>query len=416
MFDFDALKEILTTIRQNKLRTFLTGFSIAWGIFILVILLGAGNGLVNGVTSNFRSRAANTISIMGGTTSKPFAGYPLNRDIVFDNRDIQLVEKQIEGYSYFTPVIHHNALMSYRHEYGSWQANGVYPSAQYINNLKILKGRFINQIDMEQKRKTLVLTEEMDNVLFKGEDPIGKYVTVDSAAFLVVGVCKEDEGPMGNAPGYCPFTTAQALYQNYYRFDEMSIVMPNLNTVEKSKEFETSLRLKVSLLHNFDPSDMSALWIWNTAEAAAQSRSFSAGLHIVIWIIGMLILIAGIIGIGNIMLITVKERTVEFGIRKAIGARPASILGVVILESVIITAVFGYIGMIAGIGITEIMDAVVSGQGQQSGSPTVFANPTVGLGTVLGATFTLIFSGVFAGLIPALKAVRVKPVEAMRAE
>lgn len=415
MLDIDSLKEIFTTIKQNKLRTFLTGFSIAWGIFILIVLLGSGNGLVNGVASNFSNRAANTIGLRTGSTSKPYAGYALDRKIKFDNKDLDLIKKEIKGFTHLSPGIDRSGIISYNKEYGSWRVRGVYPAAFYINNLTIQEGRFINDLDLNNKTKAIVISLEMEEVLFKGVNPLGKHVVVDSIAFLVVGVYK-DAGSFGSPPAYISFTTAQALYKSYSGIDRIDFVMPNLTSKEANEEFEKVLRRKMGQLHNFDPEDRSALWIWNTAEDAAQTKTISNGLNAAIWIIGLLILVAGVIGIGNIMLITVKERTKEFGIRKAIGASPWSILILVILESVIITTIFGYIGMILGITTTEIMSYYADAQVREPGTPVIFLNPTVGMGSVIGATLTLIISGVIAGLIPAIRAVRVRPIEAMRAE
>lgn len=415
MFDTDSLKEIFTTIRQNKLRTCLTGFSIAWGIFILIVLLGSGNGLINGFSSNFKRRAANTISLETGQTSMPYQGYSINRDITFDNRDIELIKQEVEGFTHLSPVVQKSGIISYNEEYGSWRLNGVYPAGQFLNNLTISEGRFVNNLDIDQKRKVIVISPEMKEVLFKNGSSLGKHVVVDSIAYMVVGVYK-DEGSRGSPPAYIPFSTAQALYKQFYGIDRIEFVMPHLNTVEKNEEFEKYLRRKMGGLHKFDPKDRSALWIWNTAEDAAQTKTISDGLQTVIWIIGLLILIAGIIGVGNIMLITVKERTREFGIRKAIGASPGSILVLVVLESVIITTIFGYVGMLLGVGLTEFGSHYISTMSTDPDTPVIFANPTVGIGTVIQATLTLIIAGVIAGLIPAIKAVMVRPIEAMRAE
>ncbi|MDH6355595.1 putative ABC transport system permease protein [Dysgonomonas sp. PH5-45] len=415
MFDFDSLKEILITIRQNKLRTFLTGFAIAWGIFILIVLLGAGNGLRNGVTSNMTRRAKNTIGLTPGYTSMAYAGLPVEREIKFDDRDIELIRDKTEGVSHFSPMLNKSATMSYGTDYGSWSLRGVYPDAEYINNMTILEGRFINDIDIKEKRKVMVISPEMENILFKDKNPIGKYLTVDSLAYMVVGVYK-DEGSFGSSPAYAPFTTVQAVSSKFFGLDRIEFVVPDIDTEAKSLAFEESLRKQLGAIHRFDPKDRSALYIRNTAQDAAQANMIFGGVDFVIWMIGFLILVAGVIGVGNIMLITVKERTREFGIRKAIGASPGSILKLVVLESIIITAVFGYIGMICGIGITEVINYYIESIPRDPDAPVMFKDPTVGLGIVIQATLTLILAGVLAGLIPALKAVRVKPIEAMRAE
>lgn len=416
MFDIDSLKEIFTTIRQNKMRTCLTGFSISWGIFILIVLLGSGNGLKNGVTSNFSRRAKNTIGIMPGNTSMPYEGFALERQIKLDEKDIHLVRSELQGVSQMSPLLDKSATISYNKEYGSWRLRGMYPDGAYINNLTIDRGRFVNQLDIEHLRKVIVLSLDISNILFKGVDPIGKYVVADSIAFLVVGVYK-DEGSMGTPPAYIPFSTAQALYSKFYGMDRIDFVVPALNSVEKSKAFEEMLRNKLGALHKFDPKDRSAVYIRNTAEDAAQADQIFGALNIAMWVIGILTLIAGIVGVGNIMLITVKERTREFGIRKAIGASPISILKSVVLESLIITTIFGYVGMITGLALMEGISSMIGSKSSQSfEEPSLFLDPTVGLSTVLMAIVTLIIAGVIAGLVPAIKAVRVRPIEAMRAE
>ncbi|NDW10908.1 ABC transporter permease [Dysgonomonas sp. 520] len=416
MFDTDSIKEIFLTIKQNKLRTFLTGFSIAWGIFILIVLLGAGTGLKNGVTSNFSRRAQNTIGLYPGYTTLPYAGFPLDRQIKFDYKDMHLIEKELDGVSHITPVLNKSVNLSHNKEYGAWTLRGVYPDAEFIYNLTISEGRFINQSDLDRLRKEIVISPEMKEILFKGASPIGQYVVADSIAYQVVGVYK-DEGSMGSPPAYIPFTTGQALYRKFYGMDKIEFVVPSLNSVEKSKEFEDIFRDKLGKLHKFDPKDRSAIYIQNTAEHAAQATTIFWAINIAMWAIGLFTLIAGVVGVGNIMLITVKERTKEFGIRKAIGASPISILKSVVLESIMITAIFGYIGMIFGLGLMDLIGTAMGAGGPSSpDKPVFFADPTVGMDAVIGATVTLIIAGVIAGLIPAIKAVRVKPIEAMRAE
>lgn len=417
--DTDAVKEILLTIRQNKLRTFLTGFSIAWGIFILIVLLGSGNGLKNGVTSNFSRRAKNTITLFPGYTTMPYQGFPLDREIKLDYKDMNLIENELtEEISHITPVINKSVTLSHNKEYGAWSLRGVYPDAAYIYNLTITEGRFINSMDLQSMRKEIVISPEMKEILFKGASPIGEYVVADSIAYQVVGVYK-DEGSMGNPPAYIPFSTAQALYKKFYGMERIEFVVPSLNDVDRSKEFETKFREQLGKLHKYDPKDRSAVYVRNTAEDAAQANKIFNGINIAMWVIGIFTLIAGVVGVGNIMLITVKERTKEFGIRKAIGASPISILRSVVLESAIITIIFGYVGMVLGLGLMEAVSSVIDmmkAGSPDSDGPSIFLNPTVGFGTISFAGLVLVIAGVVAGLIPAIKAVRVKPIEAMRAE
>ena len=418
MFDFDSLREIGATINKNKLRTFLTGFSIAWGIFMLIVLLGAGNGLKNGITANFSSRAKNAVSVGTGYVSMPYKGLPVDRQVKFDNKDYDLLRNKIPEIDYVSAQIERRSTISFEKEYGSWGMNGVYPDAAYISNIDMStgRGRFINQIDMDQRRKVIVINTEMEQVLFKGEDALGKYVTSDGIAFQVVGVYKDETGRT-NVPSYVPFSTAQSLYGKGYNVDRLDFTVKGLNTMPENEAFIKRLREKLGVLHNFDPEDKSAIWIWNTAEDAVQTEAIFGGITMFIWIVGIASLIAGIVGVGNIMLITVKERTREFGIRKAIGANPYSILKLVLLESIIITTSFGYIGMVFGVGLTELIsEGMKMAPASADGGPSIFKDPTVDLGIVLAATAVLIVSGVFAGYIPAKRAVSISPIEAMRSE
>ncbi|MBF0577692.1 ABC transporter permease [Dysgonomonas sp. GY617] len=418
MFDFDSLREIGATINKNKLRTFLTGFSIAWGIFMLIVLLGAGNGLKNGITANFSSRAKNAVSVGTGYVSMPYKGLPVDRQVKFDNKDYDLLRNKIPEIDYVSAQIERRSTISFEKEYGSWGMNGVYPDAAYISNIDMSTGtgRFINQIDMDQRRKVIVINTEMQQVLFKDEDPLGKYVTSDGIAYQVVGVYKDETGRT-NVPSYVPFSTAQSLYGKGYNVDRLDFTVKGLNTMPENEAFIKRLREKLGALHNFDPEDKSAIWIWNTAEDAVQTEAIFGGITMFIWIVGIASLIAGIVGVGNIMLITVKERTREFGIRKAIGANPYSILKLVLLESIIITTSFGYIGMVFGVGLTELIsEGMEMAPASGDGGPSIFKDPTVDLGIVLAATAVLIVSGVFAGYIPAKRAVSISPIEAMRSE
>jgi len=418
MFDFDSIREIGATIKKNKLRTFLTGFSIAWGIFMLIFLLGAGNGLRNGIQSNFSRRAKNTVSIWPGATSMPYKGLPMDRSIKFDDKDFELI-KRLPEVDYISAQVSRRSIISFDKEYGSWSMQGVHPGAAYINNIDMSTGigRFINEIDIQKRRKVIVINNEMQDILFKGENPLGKYVTAQGIAFLVIGVYKDDTGRT-NIPSFIPFSTAQSLYNKNYGIDRIDFTVLGLKTLPQNEAFIERFRQQMGALHNFDPADKSAVSIWNTAADSVQASEMFDAVDSFIWIVGILSLIAGIVGVGNIMLITVKERTREFGIRKAIGASPASILKLVLLESILITAVFGYLGMIIGVSITEIANYVTEAMAQtrEAGTPVVFKNPTVNLGIVFQATLVLIIAGVTAGSIPAIRAVRVSPVEAMRAE
>ncbi len=419
MLGLDSLREIGATIKTNKLRTFLTGFSVAWGIFMLIGLLGAGNGLKNGIESNLSRRAMNSVSVWPGRTTIPYKGLPVDRSIKFDDKDYNLVKTHFPEVDRITGQIWHSASISYNKNYGTWTMLGLHPDGAYINNIDMStgKGRFINDIDIEKRRKVIVINNEMEDVLFKGKEPLGQYVNADSIAYQVIGVYKDETGRT-NVPAYIPFSTAQSLYSKNYGMDRLDFTVVGLDTEKKNDEFIEKFRSEMGRLHRFDPQDKAALGIWNTAADSVQTLQVFGAINTFIWVVAIFSLIAGVVGIGNIMLITVKERTREFGIRKAIGASPASILRLVLLESIIITALFGYFGMVFGIGIVEIANAITEmmAQGADPGSPTIFKNPNVDIGIIVQATAVLIVAGVIAGSIPAIRAVRVSPVEAMRAE
>ncbi|MDR1810669.1 MAG: ABC transporter permease [Prevotella sp.] len=421
MFDFDSFREITSTISKNKMRTFLTGLAVAWGIFMLIILLAAGNGFENGVKSNFAGRAKNSVVLWPGWTSMPYAGLPVDRNIKFDYKAYDLLRNQMPNVEYVSPQIQLSVTVSYEKEYGTWGLRGVTPDAAMISSLSVKSGngRFINDIDMQQLRKVIVISDDIKNILFKNEDPVGKYVIAGNLAYRVVGVYERDANSqmMNNPPAYIPFTTAQTLYNRGYGFRQIEFTVTGLRTVEDNENYMQSLRERLGKIYNFDPQDLSALHIWNRAEDSVNTENMFAGINLVIWIIGILSLLGGLVGIGNIMLITVKERTKEIGIRKAIGATPLSILKLIVFEAVLITAVSGYAGMLCGIGLTEMINAAMeAAPATESEGPTMFLNPTVDLAIVTEATLFLIVAGTLSGLWPAIKATRVSPVEAMRAE
>ena len=417
MFDFDSIREIFSTIGKNKLRTFLTSFAVAWGIFMLIILLAAGNGLKNGVTSNFSRRAQNSVTLWPGWTSMAYKGLPTNRQIKFDQKDYDLIRNKIPEVEYVSVRLSQRVTLSYEKEYGSWDIDGVSQDASIINNLKVANGngRFLNKMDVDNRRKVIVLSPDMKKVLFKDKDPIDQYVIADNnIAYQVIGVYDNEDIYDNNPPGYIPFTTAQMLYNKGYGFRRIDFTVVGLPTKEANEKFVERLRQRMGTLHNFDPADRSALYVRNTAEDMLEAQSIFFIITAFIIVIGIASLLAGIVGVGNIMLITVKERTKEIGIRKAIGATPFSILKLIIFESILITTVAGYIGIVIGVGITEGISTIMANA--PSDGPSIFKDPTVDLSTVIWATVVLIVAGTIAGLIPALKATKVSPIEAMRAE
>jgi putative ABC transport system permease protein len=416
VFDLDNWAEIFDTVKKNKLRTFLTGFSISWGIFMFCILLSAGNGLKNGVMSNFGSRSVNSLQFWGRRTSMPYKGFPENRKISLDEKDLNLVKKQVPEAIAVTGIIETTVAVSYKTFGSSCNFMGVNPDYRRINGIKIKDspGRFINEMDMKNTRKVAVINQRIKEVLFQNDNPVGKQIIAGGLGYTVIGVFEEDS--WGNEEkAYIPFSTAQALYNKGWGINDIAFTVDGLETKEENETFERQLREKLSGLHVFDPNDTRSIGIWNQLENYLQTIGIFNGISVFIWIIGIGTLIAGIVSVSNIMLITVRERTREFGIRKALGAKPFSILSSILIESVVITSLFGYIGMFLGIGLGELVNSFLENAGA-SEMTRIFRNPTVELGVATGAMCILIVSGVLAGYFPALKAVRISPVEAMRSE
>lgn len=421
MFDFDDIREILSTMRRNRLRSFLTGFSVAWGIFILIILLAAGNGLRNGVMYNFSNFSANRVEVWPNYTSKPWQGIRENRRLTFRNEDIEHLATDFPEVEHYSGRIDHSDTLAYNKEYVNANLSGVAPAYATIDFIIPTRGRFINEIDMQQRRKAIVLSPRMAEVLFHEEDPIGRYVRIGRMMFQVVGVYRDKE-MNNNKPAYIPFTTAQQLFRSGMEVDDLIFTVRGIKSEAENAAFEQRFRTAMALRHRFDPSDTGALGMWNTGDDFRMLDLIMNGLMMFIWIVGISTLMAGIVGVSNIMLVTVRERTREFGIRKAIGAGPASILRLIIIESILVTTLFGYVGMVAGIGVTELIDYGMTMAGMNAdtgGGPeniSIFRHPTVSLGIATSATLLLVIAGVVAGYFPARKAVSIPAVEAMRSE
>ncbi|EGJ72419.1 protein of unknown function DUF214 [Bacteroides coprosuis DSM 18011] len=413
----DLFQEIYASIKKNKLRTFLTGFAVAWGIFILIVLLGAGNGLLNAFEKNIQRFNTSSISIRGGRTSEAFQGYQRDRRITFKEADIQtLIDKLGEHLENGGGEISIQNNISTSKDFILSRIAGVYPSYQITEALEIIQGRFINEIDTKENRKSIVIHEEAVPILFDTKDPLGQIVTLDSLSYQVVGVYKGG-GFRDNSNVYVPLQTLKLIYNK----DELSncsfILNKNIQSEKDNEILEEKIRSVLAQEHHFNPQDKRAVWIWNRLSNFLQQQNASKYLSIAIWVIGIFTLLSGVVGVSNIMLITVKERTKEFGIRKAIGAKPSSILKLVLTESIVITTFFGYFGMLAGIGATEWMNHVAGTKVMDAGafSQTVFLNPTVDISIAIQATLTLIIAGTIAGYVPARRAVKIKPVDALNA-
>lgn len=416
----DLLNEIWATARRNKLRTALTGFAVAWGIFMIIFLLGAGNGLINAMKHNSGQFLDNSMVVSGGWTTMPYDGLKEDRSIELNTCDMDATN---EGFSDHVEnvgakVSQQGLDVSKGANYFKGELSGVYPNEAIINKRKMLAGRFINDIDIERRRKVVVMDDKLARQLVSAPASlIGQYVHVGPFAFQVVGIYQADENSRSTEV-YSAYTTVSTMFSKGNRIDNISFTFHGLDTKEQNEAFEDSYRARINRNHRADPTDKRALWIWNRFTQALQMNTGIDIMHTALWIIGLFTLLSGVVGVSNIMLITVKERTREFGIRKAIGARPSSILWLIISESIIITTFFGYIGMLCGIGANAYMDATLGHTVINSGlfQLTMFVNSTVGLDVCLGATAVMIIAGTLAGLIPARRAARIRPIEALRAE
>lgn len=420
----DEFQEILSTLKQNKLRTTLTGLSVSWGIFILIVLLGAGNGLKNGVTENFQERAVNRISMWAGNTSMPFMGLKSGRNLQFANKELDVIEHDVNESRLITPQGSNSQTIANGNEYGSYQIRGVMPDYLGIEKLQIKPedGRFINTLDINNENKVIVIDKKIEETLFQGKPALGKYVKVGQLMFKIVGINTKKLG-WGGPSAYIPFSTYQLIFNPGKKFGQITFTVEGLETKAENEVFNEKLRKEMAQSLSFNAEDKQALYVNNSQEDYIETQKIFKGITLFVGIIGIFTLIAGIVGVSNIMLVSVKERTREIGIRKAIGASPMSILKTIVLESILITAIFGYIGMMAGIGVTEMANfameqAAAAAANAASDGPqmSVFKNPTVNLGIVIISTLILIIAGVIAGYMPAYKAVKVKPIEAMRKE
>ena len=416
MFDIDIWQEILATIKKNKMRTFLTGFSVAWGIFMLVILLGSGNGLSTGVAANFMNDAVNAMWIWTGETTIPYEGMKTGRSIQFHNDDQEVVQKipgvGVSSGRYFMG----NTRYTYKKESGEYTTVTCQPELKIVENMIIHEGRFINQIDIMQKRKVVVIGTDIKTGLFKDSVAIGEYVNINNVPFKVVGVSSEP-GSTKNRNAYMPLSTAQMIYSGSNRLHNLALTI-NAGTLEESQAVEDQIRNALAKKNKFDPKDEGALGLFNKLEAYIQTMKIFQAIKIFIWIIGIGTLIAGIVGVSNIMLIVVKERTKEIGIRKAIGASPSSVIGLIMLESILITTIAGYIGLVLGTGLMELVNyfMVQSAAGAAEQGESVFLNPTVDFNIAVASTLLLIIAGAIAGYIPAKRAASIKPIVALRDE
>ncbi len=410
MIRFDVWQEIFDTVRRNKLRTVLTGFAVAWGIFMLVVLLGSGKGLEHGVEYQFRDDAINSIWVSGGQTSMPYKGLQPGRDIQFTNQDYDQVTSRVEGVEYSSARfwIWSSLQVNYKNEYGSYTIRSVHPGHRILERTKILEGRFINDLDIRDHRKSAVLGTLVKDALFHAEPAVGKEIKIGGLAFQVVGVFDDEGSEREREFIYLPITTAQRTFGGSNKVNQILYTTGDASLAQSERMADATRQL-LAVNHTFDPTDQRAVFINNNVENFQRIMALMSGIRLFVWVVGIGTLLAGVVGVSNIMLVAVRERTKEIGIRKALGATPASIIGLILQESVLITAVAGYVGLVLGVGVLEAL-------GRALDKAEFFRNPQVDLHLAVWATVLLVVAGGIAGFFPARRAAAIRPIEALRDE
>lgn len=410
MLDLDKWQEIFDTIRKNKLRTCLTGFSVAWGIFMLIVLLGSGQGLSNGIRHEFRDDAINSIWVFAGQTTMPYRGLQPGREIQFTNEDHDEVKDRVDGVEHSTSrfYLRGTTTASYKDKHEPFSIRSVHPGHRYVENTIITEGRFLNDYDIERRRKVAVIGARVRDALFENEPAIGKYIKVNGIAFKVVGIFEDvgSEGEMENI--YLPISTAQRTYNGANRIAQFMVTTGDAG-LEKSQAMSDEIRSRMARRHKFAEEDRRAVFVNDLNERFQRFVNLMSGIRLFVWIVGIGTILAGVVGVSNIMMIAVRERTKEIGIRKALGATPWSIVSLILQESVFITAVAGYLGLVLGVGTLELASRNLP-------DSSFFRSPSVDLSVAIYATAMLVLAGTLAGLFPARRAARIRPIEALRDE
>ena len=409
MFNRDRWTEIFETIGKNKLRTFLSGFTVSLGIFIFIILFGLGNGLKNTFQEFFLDDASNAIFLYPGKTSKPYKGFKANRRIEFRNDDLRDIKENFSFYlEHLTPRITRNALTRYKNQSNNYSTRAVAPGHQFVEKTILMKGRYINQSDISRKTKVAVIGRMVAKDLFKSEEAIGKYINLGSSAFKVVGIFQDEGGDNEERNIYIPFTTRQLIEKSNDKVDQIILTYRKELGYLGAMGLENGLKKYFKEKKSVSPEDPNGFYIRNIADDLRETQQFAVVLQLIVSIVGLGTLIAGIIGISNIMVFVVKERTKELGIRKALGATPNSVIKMVLQESVFITIISGYLGLIFGVLVLENIGVKLD--------KYFIKNPFIEISTALMATVVLIIFGAIAGYIPAKRASSIKPIIALRDE
>ena len=409
MFSRDRWQEIFDTIRKNKLRTFLSGFTVALGIFIFIILFGFGNGLKNQFQEFFLDDATNTITLFAGKTSMPYKGFKSNRRIEFDNSDLADIKENFPFFlEYITPRISRSASVKYKNEFDNYSTRGVGPGHQFAEKTIMMKGRYINEKDIENKTKYAVIGRLVAQDLFNQGDALGQFIEIGNSVFKVIGIFQDDGGDREERYIYIPYTTRQLLEKSNDKVDQIVLAFkPQLGHLG-SLVFERKLREFLKKKKSIAPKDPNGIFFRNRADILKQNQQFANVLQLIVTFVGLGTLIAGIIGISNIMVFVVKERTKELGIRKALGATPKSVIQMILQESVFITTISGYVGLFIGIFVLKSIGVSLQDY--------FIKDPYIDTTTALFATIILILFGGIAGYIPAKRAARIKPIVALRDE
>ena len=422
MFDLDHLQEIWTALAKNRLRTFLTAFGVFWGIFLLMLLLGSGNGLKHGIDAGFSGAATNSFFVWGMRTSKPFAGLLAGRSIEFTNADVEELRRQVPEAKVIAPRLQlggfrGGATVTRGIHTGAYTVMGDMPEIATIQSLAVSRGRFLNQIDIADKRKVAVIGNRVREVLFEAdEDPIGQGIRINGIEFQVVGLFRSrqsgNDGERDAETVFVPFSTFQQAFNAANEVHWYAVTAaPGVDVARVEEKVLDLLRTR----HKVSPQDNRGIGHFNLEEEYAKIQGLFTGIKLLMWIVGVGTLAAGAIGVSNIMLIIVRERTKELGLRRAIGATPWKVQGQIVFEAVILTLGSGLLGLSAGVGVLELVNRLLPGAGA-SGEPQMFQNPSVTFEVALQALAVLVVSGVLAGFAPARRAVAITPMAALRSD